>query len=65
MYAGYYGDNDEKNIEPFTMKQLKRPFVFVLLLYGLAMILFVAEYVVHKWKDWHDRELFYVKNYSI
>ena len=52
-------DDDGSDIEPFTMtiKQLKRPALFILYLYCLAVVIFLAEYIVHKWKDWRDRKL--------
>lgn len=51
-------DLDENDIEPFAMKQLYRPVVFVLSLYGMALMVLLAEYVIYEWTDWRDRESF-------
>lgn len=48
--------NEDNDIEPFPMKQMMRPFLFVLCLDGMAIILFLAEIVIYKWKHWRDRE---------
>lgn len=53
-----YIDIDDNDIEPFEMNQLKRPVIFVLTLYGMAMMVLLIEYVIYKWKDWRDRESF-------
>lgn len=55
MFPGYL-DSDENGIQPFTIKQLKRPVIFVSYLYGIAMLIFLAECIVYKWKDWRDRK---------
>lgn len=58
IYAGDYlwKFRDESEIQPFTMKQLKRPVLFVSYLYGIALIVFLAEYTYFKWRDWRDRK---------
>lgn len=58
VYAGYV-DTDEKDIDPFTMKHLKRPVLVVLYLYAIATIVFLAECIVHKWSGWRDRESYH------
>lgn len=49
---------DDNDIKPFEMKQLKRSVLFVLSLYGMAMMVLLTEYVIFKWRDWRDRESF-------
>lgn len=54
MYTEFI--NNDKEIQSFTMKQLNRPVRFVLYLYGIAMIIFLAECIVYYWKAWRDRK---------
>lgn len=55
IFAGYI-DSDESDIEPFTMKQVERPVLFVLCLYGMALTVFLMEFVFYKWKSWRGRK---------
>lgn len=59
-----YADSVESDIDPFTMKQLNRPVLFVSYLYAIATIVFFVEYVVYKWKNRRDREFFLTWNHS-
>lgn len=56
VFEGYI-EIDDRDIEPFSMKQLKRPVFFVLSLYGMAMMVFLAEIVIYKWKLWRERKI--------
>lgn len=50
-------DKEESDIQSFTIKQLNRPITFVLYLYGIAIIIFVSEYIMCKWENWRNRKL--------
>lgn len=44
-------DQDDDDLYALTMAQLSRPLVFLLLLCGLASIVFVAEIINFKWRN--------------
>lgn len=65
LLAAYIDIDDEHAIEPFTMKQLKRPVTFVLALFGMATAVLLLELAIAQWKNWRDRELVLICRHSI
>lgn len=53
-------NHDEHDIQPFVMKQLKRPVVFALAFFSLAIAVLIVECVIYKWTNWRNRELFLI-----
>lgn len=49
-------DKDEVDLQSITIEQLRRPIMIILLLNGIASILFVAEILIFKWLKWRNRE---------
>ena len=43
------------DLVPLTMKQFRRAMLFFLSLYGLTIIVFLAEILTHKWLNWRNR----------
>lgn len=54
VYEGYEFNVKDDFIRPFTMEQLKRPIELILFFYGLAILIFLIEIIVHKWNMWRN-----------
>lgn len=45
---------DDDDIQALSMEQLKRPMIFISCLWGLAMVLFIGEFIIFKLRQWQE-----------
>lgn len=54
--------DDEDDMAPLTMVQMKRPLLFTFSLLGLATLAFIGEIIVYKWQNWRGRKYIWMDN---
>lgn len=47
-------DEDEIELEPIMLEQLKKPIIIYACLNGIATIIFIVEILLFKWLKWRD-----------
>lgn len=51
LFARQFARSDDDDSQALTMSQLKRPMIFIFGLWGVAIIVFIAEIIIFKWKN--------------
>lgn len=52
--------DEDDNFRALTMDQLKRPMLFIFGLWSLAVVIFIMEHIISKWKHWRGCRIEYL-----
>lgn len=48
--------NSEEDDQALTMEQLKRPMILIVCLWGMSIMIWIAEIIIYRWKNRRNHE---------